>query len=167
MLEEIGTYRRQLAAIDRVCRGCTSDYESGGQEFESLRARQNANGFRYKSDPGDIAMQNIIFCMASAWLRSNLLLSGENCETVSAILFQAETAMRALQWRMHLSHRSEHCGANGSNFSWPIRRFRILLPQQNFFSENSIPRACGAVLRWRFHVAPYCKNFSSNFKGRN
>src|SRR6202035_2611065 len=41
-----------VAQLDRA-----PDYESGGQEFESLRARQNPNIFRYKSELGHIAMQ--------------------------------------------------------------------------------------------------------------
>jgi len=49
------------------------NYESGGQEFESLRARQNGSIFGHKSVMGHIAMQNEKFCMASAWLCANLL----------------------------------------------------------------------------------------------
>ena len=45
----------------------TSNYEFGGQEFESLRARQKTNNYGNKSLIDKSAMQNQIFCMASAW----------------------------------------------------------------------------------------------------
>jgi hypothetical protein len=46
-----------------------SDYESGGQEFESLRARQKPNKYRNNLHVRNDAMQKEIICMASAWLR--------------------------------------------------------------------------------------------------
>jgi hypothetical protein len=45
-------------------------------------------------------MQNKKFCMASAWLRSNLLVFSENCETVSAILFQPRLPNALIKLRL-------------------------------------------------------------------
>ena len=45
-------------------------YESGGQEFESLRARQRSNNDQNNLSAGKGAMQNKIICMASAWPRA-------------------------------------------------------------------------------------------------
>jgi hypothetical protein len=47
----------------------TPNYESGGQEFESLRARQILTIHRYKWQAKRCAMQNGLICMASAWHR--------------------------------------------------------------------------------------------------
>jgi hypothetical protein len=65
----------------------------GGQQFESLRARQMPIFSNKNLTLGRIAMQNKKFCMTSAWLHSNLLAFGENCETVSAIQFQPRLPM--------------------------------------------------------------------------
>jgi hypothetical protein len=46
-----------------------SDYESGGREFESLRARQKSNKYLNNLTARKYAMQNKIICMASAWPR--------------------------------------------------------------------------------------------------
>jgi len=46
-----------------------ADYESGGQEFESLRARQKPNKYQNNLHARKGAMQNKIICMASAWPR--------------------------------------------------------------------------------------------------
>jgi hypothetical protein len=43
------------------------NYESGGQEFESLRARQKPNKHQNNLHASKGAMQNKIICMASAW----------------------------------------------------------------------------------------------------
>ena len=44
-----------------------ADYESGGREFESLRARQKPFKYQNNSHAGKGAMQNEIICMAFAW----------------------------------------------------------------------------------------------------
>jgi hypothetical protein len=44
-----------------------TNYESGGREFESLRARQKPNIHQHNLNTGKDAMQNKIICMASAW----------------------------------------------------------------------------------------------------
>ena len=62
-----------VAQLDRA-----PDYESGGQEFESLRARQNFNEYRQNLSARKSAMQNREICMASAWQCSNSLQFGEN-----------------------------------------------------------------------------------------
>jgi hypothetical protein len=46
-----------------------SDYESGGLEFESLRARHKSNKYLNNLTARKHAMQNKIICMASAWPR--------------------------------------------------------------------------------------------------
>jgi hypothetical protein len=56
---------RGLDPISRVMGA--ADYESGGQEFESLRARQKLNNHRNNLSARKCAMQNRIICMASAW----------------------------------------------------------------------------------------------------
>src|ERR1700730_11245541 len=45
------------------------NYESGGREFESLRARQKSNKYLNNLTARKYAMQNKIICMASAWPR--------------------------------------------------------------------------------------------------
>jgi hypothetical protein len=47
--------------------GGTPNYESGGQEFESLRARHNTLVFLKNYQRERVAMQNEKICMASAW----------------------------------------------------------------------------------------------------
>jgi hypothetical protein len=49
--------------------GTPADYESGGREFESLRARQKSNKYLNNLTARKYAMQNKIICMASAWPR--------------------------------------------------------------------------------------------------
>ena len=48
---------------------CSPTYESGGREFESLRARQKSNKYLNNLTARKYAMQNKIICMASAWPR--------------------------------------------------------------------------------------------------
>jgi len=51
----------------RTNRRRTANYESGGREFESLRARQKSNKRQHNLNARKDAMQNKIICTASAW----------------------------------------------------------------------------------------------------
>jgi hypothetical protein len=53
------------------------DYESGGQEFESLRARHKPSKSHHNLCIAKAAMQNRKICMASAWLCVGSLKFGE------------------------------------------------------------------------------------------
>ncbi len=72
-----------LASIDGA-----PNYESGGQEFESLRARHKPLISRKNFGIARSAMQNEKICMAFAWqIRCNSP-NTSRAETESAILFQ-------------------------------------------------------------------------------
>jgi hypothetical protein len=68
----LAAIRQHWFILATVAENQLPNYESGGQEFESLRARQKFNKHQHNLNAGKGAMQNKIICMASAWQRGRI-----------------------------------------------------------------------------------------------